>query len=252
MKFNLAQTINKTLTVATVGAVLSLVTLNANPVKAAGVKVIDFSEFAVGQKVTGETTKAATLSVSGQKKTGSPLESRDLMIFDTFCGGGSATASDCSGGDTDLFFPSSEFNFGNALIISEDNDSTDPDDSSRGGTISFNFNRLVRLEQFGLLDIDENNNVEITTFADTAGTQKIQQFSVQGAGNNETQTVTGFNNTLVQRLDVYLPGSGAVDNIAYEPVPEPLTILGSATALGMGGLLKRQHSRGRKNAKQKD
>ncbi|MEQ8962247.1 MAG: PEP-CTERM sorting domain-containing protein [Coleofasciculus sp. C2-GNP5-27] len=249
MKFNLAQTINKTLTVATVGAVLSLVTLNANPVKAAGVKVIDFSEFAVGQKVTGETTKSATLSVSGQGETGSP---RDLMIFDTFCGGGSATASDCSGGDDDLFFPSSEFNFGNALIISEDNDSTDPDDSRHGGTISFNFNRLVRLEQFGLLDIDESNNVEITTFADTAGTQQIQQFSVQGAGDNETQTVTGFNNTLVQRLDVYLPGSGAVDNIAYEPVPEPLTILGSATALGMGGLLKRQHSRGRKNAKQKE
>lgn len=250
MKFNLAQTINKTLSLATAGAVLSLVTLNANPVKAAGVKVIDFSEFAVGQKVTGETTKAATLSVSGQGNTGG--SSRDLMIFDTFCGGGSATASDCSGGDDDLFFPSSEFNFGNALIISEDNDSADPDDSRHGGTISFNFNRLVRLEQFGLLDIDESNNVQITTFADTAGTQQIQQFSVQGAGDNETQTVTGFNNTLVQRLDVYLPGSGAVDNIAYEPVPEPLTILGSATALGMGGLLKRQHSRGRKNAKQKD
>jgi len=31
-----------------------------------GVKVIDFSEFAVGQKVTGETTKAATLSRSSR------------------------------------------------------------------------------------------------------------------------------------------------------------------------------------------
>jgi len=28
-----------------------------------------------------------------------------------------------------------------------------------------------------------------------------------------------------------------------EPVPEPLTILGSATALGIGGLLKRQQSK---------
>jgi len=249
MKLNLAQTITKTLTLATAGAVLSLVTLNANPVKAAGIKVIDFSEFEVGEKVTDKTTKSATLSVSGQGKTN--RISRELMIFDTFCGGGER--SNCSGGDTDLFFPASKgFNFGNALIISEDNNSADPDDSQKGGTISFNFNRLVRLEQFGLLDIDESNNVTITTYADADRNQQVQQFSVQGAGDNETQTVTGFNDTRVQRLDVFLPGSGAVDNIAYEPVPEPLTILGSATALGFGGLLKRQHSRGRKNAKQKD
>lgn len=31
-----------------------------------------------------------------------------------------------------------------------------------------------------------------------------------------------------------------------EPVPEPLTILGSATALGIGGLLKREHSKKQK------
>ncbi|WP_446348769.1 PEP-CTERM sorting domain-containing protein [Coleofasciculus chthonoplastes] len=31
-----------------------------------------------------------------------------------------------------------------------------------------------------------------------------------------------------------------------------MTTWGSATALGFGGLLKRQHSRGRKNSQQKD
>lgn len=31
--------------------------------------------------------------------------------------------------------------------------------------------------------------------------------------------------------------------VEHEPVPEPLTILGSATAIGFGGLLKRQHKR---------
>lgn len=36
-----------------------------------------------------------------------------------------------------------------------------------------------------------------------------------------------------------------------EPVPEPLTILGSATALGFGGLLKRQHSQKQKQKKDK-
>ncbi|EDX72208.1 hypothetical protein MC7420_8300 [Coleofasciculus chthonoplastes PCC 7420] len=33
-----------------------------------------------------------------------------------------------------------------------------------------------------------------------------------------------------------------------EPVPEPLTILGSATALGIGGLLKREHSKKQKKS----
>jgi len=44
---------------------------------------------------------------------------------------------------------------------------------------------------------------------------------------------------------------GAADNEFYgtfytsqvEPVPEPLTILGSATALGVGALLKRESSK---------
>lgn len=42
-----------------------------------------------------------------------------------------------------------------------------------------------------------------------------------------------------------------VDMTSVEPVPEPLTILGSATALGFGALLKREHSRKQKKSKQK-
>ncbi|MFP4124571.1 PEP-CTERM sorting domain-containing protein [Coleofasciculus sp.] len=42
-----------------------------------------------------------------------------------------------------------------------------------------------------------------------------------------------------------------VDMASVEPVPEPLTILGSATALGFGALLKREHSRKQNKSKQK-
>jgi len=38
------------------------------------------------------------------------------------------------------------------------------------------------------------------------------------------------------------------DNHAYKPVPEPLTILGSATALGFGALFKRQQSKKQKKS----
>lgn len=44
------------------------------------------------------------------------------MIFDATCGGG--PASNCTGGDSDLFIPGQ----GDVLIISEDGDSSDPDD----------------------------------------------------------------------------------------------------------------------------
>ncbi len=47
------------------------------------------------------------------------------------------------------------------------------------------------------------------------------------------------------------PGPGLSHFTVYEaePVPEPLTILGSATALGIGGLLKREQSKKNKNNK---
>ncbi len=44
------------------------------------------------------------------------------MVFDATCGGG--PASNCTGGDSDLFVPTQ----GGVLIISEDGDSSDPDD----------------------------------------------------------------------------------------------------------------------------
>jgi len=44
------------------------------------------------------------------------------MVFDATCGGG--PASNCSGGDADLFLPGQ----GGVLIISEDGDASDPDD----------------------------------------------------------------------------------------------------------------------------
>ncbi len=51
------------------------------------------------------------------------------MLFDADCSGG------CSGQDPDLMLPGA----GNVLIISEDNDHMDPDDSGFGGTINVSF-----------------------------------------------------------------------------------------------------------------
>ena len=48
------------------------------------------------------------------------------------------------------------------------------------------------------------------------------------------------------KLDADIVYAVGLHNVV--PVPEPLTILGSATALGIGGLLKREHSRKQKKS----
>jgi len=51
---------------------------------------------------------------------------------------------------------------------------------------------------------------------------------------------------------LYRPGSGVSYAKIYLATPEPLTILGSVTALGFGGLLKREYSKKQKKSKQKN
>ncbi|MGB7094244.1 MAG: hypothetical protein WBD62_06305, partial [Anaerolineales bacterium] len=53
-----------------------------------------------------------------------PPTTNTAMIFDATCPPDNE-AADCSGGDADLF----NFSYGNTLIISEDLDSSDPDDA---------------------------------------------------------------------------------------------------------------------------
>ena len=84
------------------------------------------------------------------------------MIFDS---------ANITGGDVDLGTPNVDFGgpgigvggglgapgvnanaLGNVLILSEDNDSADPNDRSEGGTFIFDFDSSVSVEQIELLD----------------------------------------------------------------------------------------------------
>ena len=88
------------------------------------------------------------------------------MVFDS---------SNPSGGDFDLGSPNEDFSgpgigdgggLGesgenslshlNTLIISEDADSSDPDDNNGGGTIIVTFDHDVRIDAVEILDIDNN------------------------------------------------------------------------------------------------
>ena len=80
--------------------------------------------------------------------------SGQAMIFDT---------SNPTGGDHDL----ETSNLGNVLIISEDGDSSDPDDNASGGTLSFTFDDETTVESLTFLDNEEGATVK---FYDENGT----------------------------------------------------------------------------------
>ena len=120
------------------------------------------------------------------------------MLFDT---------NNITGGDFDL----SATDLGNVLIISEDGDSTDPDDNAAGGTISIKFDQLARITSVGLLDIDEEGS-SIAFFDDDSNL--LEAVEIENLGDNSFQELA-FDITDVSRMEVHLAGSGALTGFDF-------------------------------------
>ena len=145
-----------------------------------------------------------------------------LMIFDT---------ANPTGGDSDLGTPNetfggpgmgvggevgaegeNAFGLGNALIISEDNDSKMPNDYGSGGTVSFVFTQPVLIRCVSFIDLDGVGDVTIRTLDSMTG--NTTEFFVDGLGNNSVQSVE-LETASVIKLDVILSGSGAISGVEY-------------------------------------
>lgn len=149
------------------------------------------------------------------------ITTNSAMIFDGTCTGG------CSGGDDDLFFPDQ----GNILIISEDLDPTDPDDSDlKGNFFTFDFSAWgsgeVTVESLVATDLGDDRNERdfpgsIQLFSEGV---EIAVVPIPRMGNNESKTVA-VGVAGVDFMKVNLGGSGAVDDIRVtfpdEPPPPP-------------------------------
>lgn len=176
---------------------------------AAGSIVIDFDHDAQGNALTAGTLVADQYAGLGLTITGD--QELPAMIFDS---------ANPTGDDFDLGTPgNSPLAQGNILILSEDGDSSDPDDAAQGGTLSFNFAEPTTVTRIELLDIDPaESDSRILTF-DAQG-NALSDVAIPPRGDNQLVTVD-LNLGNVSELRVILAGSGAVTGLVYSPTDAP-------------------------------
>ncbi|MEM9219978.1 MAG: pre-peptidase C-terminal domain-containing protein [Cyanobacteria bacterium P01_F01_bin.150] len=157
-----------------------------------GVSSIDFDTSSQGDLSAGD--------VVTDQFEGLNVEAADdltAMIFDS---------ANPTGGDSDL----ASLTLGNILIISEDGDSTDPDDNAKGGTLMFDWDGVVNVESLGLLDIEEAGGMVTLYGADDITV--LATVDIPGLGDNSIQSLD-IGTTDVGKMDVLLAGSGAIAEI---------------------------------------
>ncbi len=171
--------------------------------------VVDFEGLNSGEVVAEQFDG---VSISAQRDGDSDGSQNDAMIFDT---------DNPTGRDYDLGYNG----VGNALIISEDNDSSDADDNAGGGTFTFDFDAPSEVISINVLDIEETGGT-IDLF--DADGRVIDTVDIPAAGNNSQQELI-INVDNVSTMNVNLVGSGAVDDLTF------VTPDGSSTDDGKGG-----------------
>lgn len=171
------------------------------------------------------------------------------MIFDS---------NNLSGEDDDLVGPFTRVGpdlgstpSGNILIISEDGDTSDPDDNGNGGTLTFDFDSVVTFLGFDAIDFTDASANLIVRLFDTGGTEIFSYDfganSMASVGDNEYYSffgnVFGAGIAGVATATIQLTGSGAVDNLSFDvsdvPIPGALPLLLSGIA-GLGFSMRRK------------
>lgn len=179
--------------------------------------VIDFEGLSAGSIVS---SLSSGNGISGDPFSGSVGVYGDngvhaanaAMVFDATCGGG--PAANCTGDDPDLF----QEDLGNVLIVSEDLDGSDPDDSDNAGAeLRFDFTGFgpgsFTIVGLTILDIDDDESpgANIKVYAFYPG-GSFEQFDIPDIGDGNAEFVP-IGAEGVSYLIVHLHGSGAVDNL---------------------------------------
>ena len=220
-------------------ALIAIVT--SSLVGANGALVIDFEDLVAGTVVTTLTTGGG--GISGDPVTGfvavngfdPTLAGNRAMVFDSACPPG-GVPTDCSGGDFDLGTPNEAFGgpgvgsggtsndaaLGNILILSEDLDSSDPDDADNEGSMfEFDFTNFglgaVTVNSITALDIEKSEDgAKVRVYSDL-GVTLIAEVAIPRTGDNGAVTVI-INKDDVVFMEVHLNGSGAIDNVVIDEI----------------------------------
>lgn len=130
----------------------------------------------------------------------------DAMIFD---------AANPTGGDWDLSQPAQ----GNVLIISEDGDSSDPDDNAHGGTITATLDQPSTVNSIRILDTEEAGGT-VKLFA--ADGTLLSTVAIPAIPDRTQQVLDLGDVENVARVEITLVGSGAIDDFKFTPPDTPL------------------------------
>ena len=169
---------------------------------------IDFETSATGDDLLAGTIISDQYDSLSGLTISTPRDEFGAMIFDS---------SNPTGGDLDLATEGQ----GNVLIISEDGDSSDPDDLADGGTIRFQwtdsvFVDSVLVDSIGLLDIDRPGG-SIVAYDDDGDV--LRTVAIPELGDNSLGQVE-INTADVAYLDVNLAGSGAITELNFDSLVE--------------------------------
>ncbi len=206
-------------------------------------EVLDFDGFAAGTIIDDEYSSLG-ITISVENFGGGP----DLgVVFDT---------ANPTGGDTDLAGPFANDTLGalspgKVLIIQERGpcnqftcDVPDDEGSRPAGAILINFGGLVTLQSIDFFDVEPpeagpGDDNRITLF-DAAGVAMSLDFFTPDTGGDNRWAQVLFGIDGVSAIQINLGGSGAIDNIAFQPVPIPAALPLFAAALAGLGFMRRR------------
>ncbi len=178
------------------------------------------SSVSVGSGISGGAI-SGSIAVNGINPR---VAGNAAMIFDATC---TPTAT---GGDDDLCAAS----LGNVLIVSEDLDSNDPDDSdSASATLTLDYSGFgpgtVTVESIDVIDVEQvEDQGVIRLYSGGPGGALLATFPIPVTGDNQVATIV-MNTAGVDYMEVFLNGSGAIDNVKITvetdetPTPTPTT-----------------------------
>ena len=216
--------------------------------------LLDFEGFAAGQVIDSEYAGlgvSITTISNGANNHGVIFDSRQLNAGED---------------DADLVGPFDDentvghdnFEPGNILIISDDDgrincdgiSCTPADDEALGGSITFDFDSSfdISMTSIDIFDINPAEQAADVSFFDNAGLVIATIILGNTGADNTYRTIDLTGITGVRRMVVNLYGSGAIDNLRFDAVPNPLpgAIPLMLTGLVAGGISLRRKKKSEK------